>query len=110
MGHGPAAPQDGEARHDLVVPAGQEPQHFFGFLGAVGLAQDGALAHHDGVGGDDDVVLFPGYRQGFQPADPGHLVKGGLAGVHGLVNVRRPDGKGNVEQSHQLPPPGRLGR
>ena len=108
-GFRPVSQEDGAAGHHLVVPAGQEPQHGPGLLFRPGLAQDGAFADHDGVRGDDDVILPVGHRQGLQAADPGDLRKGSLAGVHGFIDIRCPDDEGDAEEGQKLLPAGGSG-
>ena len=45
---------DGEACYDGVRPSAQAQQHLPRFVGIGGLAQQVAVVHDDGVGGDDD--------------------------------------------------------
>ena len=94
------------AGHHLMLPAGQQPEHINCLLAAVGLAQHLALAHHNGVGGDDRVAFFPADGRSLAPADPGNLVFGRFVRVHGFVNVCGVYRKGDAEQTQQLPPPG----
>ena len=99
----------GDAGHDLMSPAGEHGEHFHGPFHRMGFAKNGAVADHDGICGDDHIFGPPLHGQSLQPADPGHLVKGGLLGIHGFVNIRRAHNEGLAEQPHELPPPGRPG-
>ena len=105
-GFAAAVGNDGAAGHHLMVPAGQQLQHFHRLLMGVGFAQNLPLADHNGVRRHHNVPRLPGQGQGFAPTDPGHLVKGRFLGVHGFINIRRPDHKGDAEQAQQFFPPG----
>ena len=102
--------ENGTARHHLVGTAGEKPQHFdcLGFI--FGFSQNDAAADHDGVGGNHHVFGVPGNGKGLFPAQPGNLVKGRLARVHGFVNVRGPYGKGNAVKTQQFLSPRGSGR
>ena len=84
-------------------------EHTAGIGFIPGLTQDFVSQHHDGVCGDDHIVSPAADSLRFPAADLGHGVRRGEGGVHGLVSVRYPDNKGNMEQSHQLFAAGGLG-
>ena len=89
-----------------MIPAGKQGEHFSGFLGCVGLSQNLSFADHDGVRGDDQIVLFPGNGQRFFPAEPGHLVKGRPGRIHGFIDICRVHGERNTEEPQQFLSPG----
>ena len=109
-GLNPVPIQDGAAGHHLMIPPGEKTQHRCRFRLTVGLAQHLPLTDHDGVRRNDDVFFSPADGQRLQTADPGNFVKGRLFGVHGFVNVRRPDGEGKVEEGQKRLSPRRGGR
>ena len=74
-----------------------------------GFLQTLTCSEYGGHGGDDGVTCGAGDGHSLGAADPGYFLIGQLCQVHGFINIRHPDGEGNMKQSQQLFSPGRLG-
>ena len=92
-------------------PAGEGREHLLCLLGRVGLAHDLPVQDHDGVGGDDKIVLacLPENGCGLAGADIRHGLRRGQLRADGLVNVGGEDCKREIQLFQQLAPPGGLG-
>ena len=104
-----AAPQNGTAGHDLMVPTGKQVQHGFCVCFISGLAQNLPTAYHNGVRGDDNIICFCRNCHGLQAADPANFIESRFFGVHGFINIRYPDHEGKAEFAQQFLSPGRGG-
>ena len=94
------------------MPApGEQIEHPDGVGLALGLAEDLPVDHHDGVGGNDDILLRAVLRNGSRlfRADPRDLLLRRQRRIHMLVDVRRMYGKFQPQKLQKLLPPGRFG-
>jgi hypothetical protein len=100
---------DGDAGHDLVLPALQPEQHPHGVVTVARLAQHLAVNRDDGVAADDDGILVA-RRHGKRllAGQPLRVRAGLLAGGVGLVDVRGHGLDRQAEHAQQLRAAGRL--
>ena len=95
VGFPAAAPQHSQAGHNLVVTAGEKMEHTAGIFRTFGLAQNLAVANHNGIRRDDDIIAPPRHRLRFPAADQRHLL-GGRTGRDGC------GGATSSSKSHNL--------
>lgn len=90
-------------RHDPMLAARQEPQHFPGPPIVDRFAEDRIVDEHESVRREDPVVEVPsGGRGGFLAGEAGRRLRAGLAGGDRLVDVGRTDRERDAEVREDL--------